>query len=132
MNYQREVIELHDFFVNWLHGKLPNTPQAFHRVEHVLSPDFLLISPDGKITNNKSLLTSIRAAHGARPSLNMWIESVQLQQQIDNLLIVTYEEWQRENDNTTARISTAVFRVESNAPQGLRWLHVHETWLAIE
>ena len=132
MNYEREVIELHDFFVNWLQGKLSETPAAFERVQAVLSSDFLLITPDGKITDGETLLAGIRAAHGARPGLRMWIEAVQLRQQIDNLLIVTYQEWQAENDNTTARISTAVFQVDASTPHGLRWLHVHETWLTIE
>lgn len=44
-------------------------------------------------------------------------------------VLVTYEEWQRHAlasmppDN--GRLSTALF----DCADGLRWLHVHETWL---
>ena len=29
----------------------------------------------------------------------------------------------------TGRVSTAVFRERADTPNGLAWLHVHETWL---
>jgi hypothetical protein len=48
---------------------------------------------------------------------------------VGDILLVTYEEWQQSGDQTTARLSTALFRDKPDAPNGLEWLHVHETWL---
>ena len=59
----------------------------------------------------------------------MWIERAQLRFDSADLLVATYEEWHQTGDRTTARISTGVFRHEAGAPNGLLWLHVHETWL---
>jgi hypothetical protein len=128
-DYQREVEELHTFFQRWLHGELANTDAAFARVTGVLAPSFVLITPDGKLTTHDPLLAGIRAGHGARRDLNMWVQAVQQRQQINDILIVTYEEWQAEAGRTTARLSTAVFQTDASTPHGLRWSHVHETWL---
>jgi hypothetical protein len=46
--------------------------------------------------------------------------------------LCTYEEWQtdRHGDGVeTGRLSTVLFREAPDAPGGVAWLHVHETWL---
>ncbi len=49
----------------------------------------------------------------------------------EELVAATYEEWQSGEEKKDDRISTVVFcRVPEAAPNGLRWLHVHETWVS--
>ena len=48
-----------------------------------------------------------------------------------DLVIATYEEWQRWSGGSNARTSTVVFTIDSGARHGLRWKHVHETWLNV-
>ncbi|MFX0092506.1 MAG: hypothetical protein ACFFBD_12150 [Candidatus Hodarchaeota archaeon] len=43
--------------------------------------------------------------------------------------MTTYEEWQEIDGQTIARLSTALFRKCFDAPNGVEWLHAHETWL---
>jgi hypothetical protein len=47
------------------------------------------------------------------------------------LALTTYEEWQEIEGKVTARVSTAVFKQKANTPNGVEWLHVHETWLEV-
>jgi hypothetical protein len=76
------------------------------------------------------LLAQLRAAHGSRPGWRIWIERPALRFREAGLAAATYEEWQRSADGAvTGRLSTVVFRALPGTPNGLAWLHVHETWL---
>ena len=130
-NYEQEVIDLHDFFQGWLDGTAPNTPDYYARVNTVLADDFTLINPDGTRTTGKQLLDNVRDAHGARVGWRMWTENTQLRLQSGELFVVTYEEWHERDGETTARICTAVLRADANAPNGVVWLHVQETWMDV-
>lgn len=127
--WHAEIVELHEFFQGWLDGTLPPTDAAFARLVDSTGAQFTLISPSGELATREALLRDLRAAHGSRPGWRMWIERAQLRCQRGGLAVATYEEWQQDAAGTTARISTAVLAEQAGAPNGLAWLHVHETWL---
>lgn len=132
-DWHTEIIELHDFFVAWFAGALPATDAAYARLVDTMAPEFVIVSPGGVLTLREPLITQLRAAHGSRPGWQIWIENAELRFQQGGLTGATYEEWQRHADGTvTGRLSTVVFRARADTPNGLVWLHVHETWLPVE
>jgi hypothetical protein len=129
--WQTEINELHAFFTAWLAGELPNDAATFARCAETMAAGFAIVGPDGRLTERDDLIVGLRAAHGARPKLRIWIERPLLRRREGRLSVVTYEEWQTEAGRTTARASTALFLDDPDAPNGLLWAHVHETWMAI-
>ncbi len=127
--YQREIEELHAFFVAWFRGELPRTPAAFARFTNVTAPEFTLISPDGALIDYVTAVDWIENAHNSRTHFNIWIDNFRIHQQRDDVTIVTYHEMGARDDGVTARLSTAIFAADDDAPNGIIWLHVHETWL---
>ena len=126
-----EVVQLHEFFEGWLGGGLANTEANFERLTAVMSPDFRIISPEGTVTDYESLLAGLRQGHNARPGFRLWVKQVEGRLLAPDLALVTYEEWQEIEGVMNARVSTAVFRQKPTAPNGVEWLHVHETWLPV-
>ena len=49
--------------------------------------------------------------------------------QFEDLVLATYEEWQEIDSQESSRVSTVLFHKAPNTPNGLRWLHVHGTWM---
>jgi hypothetical protein len=127
--WHAEIVGLHEFFQGWLDGTLPPTDAAFARLVDATGDEFTLITPAGDVVTREPLLAQLRAAHASRPGWRMWIERAELRFQRGDLTVATYEEWQQAGDAITAQISTAVFCDRPGAPNGLLWLHVHETWL---
>lgn len=129
LEVSREIIELHDFFEDWFIGE--SIDQAFERVEGALGPGFVLVSPSGDRDERQPLLENIRLGHGGRrETFRIWIEDIQLRHSVNDIHVATYQEIQQERDeHPTVRLSTVVFRESPDAPNGLIWLHVHETWL---
>ena len=128
-NYQREIVELHQFFVDWYIGELAKTDAAFARFADVMADNFAIVHPGGVIIERDSLFENIYNTHNQRPGFRIWIENVELRHHDGNILVVSYEEWQAVNDDEpTTRLSTVIFRENDDAPNGLQWLHVHETW----
>lgn len=128
---EREVIELHRFFVAWMTGALPPDDTVFARVAGVLAEGFLLISPRGVIAERGALLQELSAAHGRRADTGFAIDAHEFRprHRHGELLLATYEEWTREADAHYGRLSTAAFARQPGTPNGVVWLQVHETWL---
>lgn len=127
--WKQEIIELHDFFERWMRGDDPLTDDAFQRVRAVLADGFELIHPEGRRIEREPLLDRLRKAHGSRPEKKIWIEAPRLQFTRGVVQVATYEEWQEDDNGRDGRLSTAVFQRVPDAPNGLVWRHVHETWL---
>jgi len=124
-----EIEELHQFFEDWLSGALPDTDAAFDRVRQALDPEFRLIPPSGAWRSREDILTGLRRGHGGDPDRTIHIRNVRPATEGEQLLLATYEEWQEAGGSTDGRLSTVLFRREDEAPNGLRWVHVHETWI---
>lgn len=127
--WQHEIVELHHFFIAWLGGELPKTAEVFARFSATAAPSFTIIGPSGQLVERTALVEGLYAAHGSRPNLEIWIERPLLRLRTGQLSLVTYEEWQREAGKVTARQSSALFIDAPSTPNGLAWLHVHETWM---
>jgi hypothetical protein len=126
-----EVIQLHQFFEEWLGGTLAKTRANYERLTAVMNPEFQIISPDGKMTATDPLLAGLWQAHDSRPGFRLWVKEVAVRLLSPQLALTTYEEWQEIEGKVTARVSTAVFKQKANTPNGVEWLHVHETWLEV-
>jgi len=129
-NVEREINELHGFFEQWFTGELPANDYEFKRLATVLSPGFNIVTPAGKKIDRVSLLTTLRAANGSRPDLDITIRNVNILAQLGETVLATYEEWQSEDDRAEkGRMVTVSFLAKDGLPNNLEWLHVHETWI---
>jgi hypothetical protein len=125
---EKEIVDLHKFFVEWFTGQLENTDQAFSRVANALANEFHLISPRGVIDSQQEILDAIRGAHGARSKMEITIRNPELRWQSETHCLMTYEEWQQTEQGNNARLSSVLFE-HASSHNALRWIHVHETWL---
>ena len=129
---QLEVIDLHQFFEDWF---LDRENADFSRVERALAADFEMITPAGQIVERAAVLESLKGALGR---WNNSPEKIEIRKISPLLLaggwiLVRYEEWHLPSlGEPEGRISTASFRSNSEAPLGLEWVRLHETWLPAE
>jgi len=128
-DYEREIVELHQFFEDWFIGRLENTDAAFARFAEAMGPGFHIVNPSGRLTARPALMAGLRNAYNTWDKGRIWIKNVQVRGQYDTISIVTYEEWQAVGEAEGGRLSTVVFNADAKAVNGLLWLHVHETWL---
>jgi hypothetical protein len=101
----------------------------FARFTGATAKDFHLVSPAGAMADRTQAEAWIWEMHNTRPDWRLWVEKVQVTAQRAGFWIVTYEEWQESPAGRTVRFSSALLEEAPAAPNGLRWLHVHETWL---
>ncbi len=125
---RNEVEALHRFFVGWFSGALPINsfePEFLARFDR----DFLLIPPAGALLTLGELQTALQRSHASNPDFRIAIRNVKVHRVLDNHILATYEEWQRNalasKPPDNARITTVIF----SQAQSLQWLHVHEIWL---
>ncbi len=124
-----EVAELHQFFRDWFRGEIPNENAVFERFAGVLAEPFGMVSPDGKAFERVRVVDMVRKGHGKEPEAEIWIENHRHRFTVGGLSLVTYEEWQEREGRKRGRLSSAVLQTVDDAPNGVHWLHVHETWL---
>lgn len=126
---RREVLELHQFFADWFNARLRDDEASFARFSKVMDEGFEIIGPDGKLTARQPLLEGLRAAHGKRPGISIEIREPRAHTVGEGLCLATYQEWQSTAETTRGWISTALMRRDDDAPNGVVWLRVHETYL---
>lgn len=124
MNWRREIEDLHDFFERWYQGD----EDDFSRCDSVLADGFTIVGPGGEELGRDAIVQLIRDAHG-RGGLKISTDEHRLVWESDEAVVARYIEVHDQGDEATRRASTAVFRRDDAAPNGLVWVTVHETWL---
>jgi hypothetical protein len=124
---RQEIESLHNFFAAWYCGEAKD----FTRLSDALAPVFEMIHPDGNRVSREAILDSIREAEAAYDprAFDIDIRNVEAVDIGDDYAVLRYEEWQTTPDGENGRLSTVLFDVDSDAPNGLSWVTVHETWL---
>jgi hypothetical protein len=125
----REIEELHAAFSVWMGPGAG--PEIFARFEAAFAPEFTMVGPSGKRLDRAGVLAMLnanRAAFGA--GFGIKIEAPVKLAQGPAFVCVGYDEIQAGRPGPSQRRATALFRPEPAAPNGLRWLAVHETWIA--
>ena len=120
-----EIISLHEFFSAWFRG---DSDATIGRLETALDQRFVMISPNGARIDRADVISAVEAGHGSRP-ITIRIKQPDVSWVHDDFGLATYEEWQESDSDTTGRVSTALFRADPAAPNGVVWMHLHETWI---
>jgi hypothetical protein len=126
--FASEIVELHRFFEGWMSGALDPAGDPVRRLEEALAPGFHRIGPDACCQGRDEVIGWIREAHAASgPDFRIEIRNPVLRFESDDFLLATYEEWQQGGKGPDGRLSSVLFRKDPDGPNGLRWVHVHET-----
>ncbi|MFT4649188.1 MAG: hypothetical protein ACI9X4_002426 [Glaciecola sp.] len=124
-----EVLDLHEFFEDWLSGRGPNSAEYFARLSRSLEHEFQIITPAGILISRASLIEGLAggfASCGAE--FKLCVRNTQARMVGEGLCLVTYEEWQSKDGIEKGRLSSAFLRCTSQGP--CTWVHVHETALS--
>lgn len=122
---EREVRELHAFFVDWYCGR----DASLERLRAALADDFRMIAPSGDRLDRERVIGMVadnREAY-AEGGFDIAIEGVEVRQATETLVVLEYEEHQDRPGERDVRISTVAFRAEPSAPNGWAWVHLQET-----
>jgi len=121
---EAEVRELHAPSQCWYRGAAD--PNEIVRRD-ALAGSFVMICPDSRERDGQQVRELVEVAFGSRPT-KLKIRNVAVR---PNAPIGGYEEWQTAAGVTTTRISSAVMMPAADTPNGLRSMHLHETWLPV-
>ncbi len=119
-----EIVALHREFELWFRGESDDPS----RMEASIPADLMFISPGSELVPADKLVAGLLASRGSR-QIRIRIENPVTRWSDGSAVLATYEEWHDHADYTTGRQTTVLFTLEAAAPGGLRWRHVHETWI---
>jgi uncharacterized protein (TIGR02246 family) len=125
---QAEVVNRHHFFVEWFTGRaseaeLSSSLRAF-------APDMVMIEPDSNTIGTDEIVAMVTNARGKRPAdFEIRVELIAARQIGDDIALVIYDEHQVIDGEKSARRSSAVFSADPDAPEGVVWRQLQETWI---
>lgn len=149
---REEIENLHGIFVCWFKGLQPQE-ELERELHDRITTNFSHIAPNGQFLKGRAnLLHNLGEKYNAYPSksFDIQIENVKVIWTLNDLCLVTYEEWQWWRDidtgagilggsasgNMSAGGSDDVVRfgrlsscLLKQRPGNFHWIHVHETWL---
>jgi hypothetical protein len=124
-----EVESLHAFFELWFVGDLPETEATLERFSGVLAEEFRMIQPSGLTRSRDGITTDVFDAHGVHDEVTVETSPFEPRYAGDGSCLGTYEEWQSVGGERTGRVASVLFRRAPDTPNGVEWVHLHETWL---
>jgi len=127
---RNEIERLHEFFVQWFGGALPEDVFG-EACQQVFGEDMQMITPSGRMLNRSQLIQQLLSGYACHKGKQFSIEirNAKVILREGDWCLVTYEEWQLLEAETTSRRSTALFRSKQDAPSCVEWVHLQETWM---
>ena len=120
----REVVELHALFVELFTGRL----RDFSRCEAAFSPSFKMVTPEGRLVTRAGILAGLAKAT-ARADFRIAIHDIEPVREDAGSVLLRYIEEQYRDGETTRRLSIALFETAEDAPLGVAWRYLQETWV---
>ncbi|CAN5282830.1 hypothetical protein BH10PSE7_BH10PSE7_24100 [soil metagenome] len=119
-----EVVALHAEFMNLFTGRSSD----FSRCDAVLAPDFQMVTPQGLCIERDAVLAGLRSTR-TPADFQVGISDIHLVWEHVDWVLLQYVEQQYRGGRITRRRSTALFRAFGEAPCGVVWRYLHETWM---
>ena len=123
--WRREIEELHDVFQRYFLG----TIDSLDRVEVALAPEFSIVGPTGVESSRRETMRALLAGHGHTAELVITITDPELLAETSDTIVARYVENHLLARRSNHRVTTVVFAKDAKAPNGVRWLRAHETWI---
>lgn len=125
---EMEIRKRHDFFVDWYRGNASD--DAIDECARSFAPDFRIIWPSGGYMKRAQLLKALgKARNSAGPEFEIRIDIDHALELSPDLCLMTFDEHQKTAEGPNSRRGTAVFQRDENAPNGVVWRHLQETWI---
>ena len=124
-----EIVKRHDFFVEWFTGRAAEADLQISI--RAFAPDMVMIEPDSNTIGKEAIVGMITGARGKRPTdFEIRVDMIAASQIADNIALVVYDEHQVIDGEKSARRSSAVFSADPDAPEGVVWRQLQETWIS--
>ncbi|MCZ4291802.1 hypothetical protein [Hoeflea alexandrii] len=125
---QAEVVNRHHFFVEWFTGRASEAELAASL--RAFAPDMVMIEPDANTIGRDKVVAMVTGARGKRPAdFEIRVELISARLIGSDIVAVVYDEHQVIDGEKSARRSSAVFSADPEAPEGVIWRHLQETWI---
>ena len=127
---EHAAIQSEMFLEAWISGRIERS-HGVGRFGEVLAPGFHIVGPSGELLSRRELLDYLVEQHGTDPGTRRWVENPRTWSVGDALAVVLFDERQvRDAQELASRVSI-LCEAAPSAPDGVRWLHVHESRIAV-
>jgi hypothetical protein len=119
----REVVELHAL----ISDLFTRPSRDLSRCEKAFSPGLEVVTPEGLLITRAQVLERFRKAEAKE--LRITISDIAVIREDAGSVLLRYIEEQYRDRETTRRMSIALFETARDAPLGVAWRYLQETWI---
>lgn len=127
---QREIVEFNVFITKWLSGELPNKQETFQRLSGVIGTGAKFVHPWGDESSLQEFLCGLIPKHGTMKEMKVsfWFDNIQERKLAEGVHLVTWQPWEQvTGGEKRGYFATAILTAKEGTPNGVEWLHFHET-----
>ncbi|CAM6100642.1 unnamed protein product [Calypogeia fissa] len=126
-----EIVEYQIYLEKWLRGQVDTSDSGFWRLIHTMDEKSSLVFAHGTEGNAHLTIDGLRSLHGAVPQFVIWVDRVRVKKLSEGAWSVIFDKWERPTpEELHCKIISSVLVSQAGTPNGLKWVHIHETWLA--
>ncbi|BBN09473.1 sucrose-6-phosphatase [Marchantia polymorpha subsp. ruderalis] len=126
-----EIVEFQLLFERWFKGAVENSDEVFQRLKATLLPECVLVNPWGVQVKPLVAIEMARPLYGSLKGKNfrIWIDRIRINQISEEVWAVQFDKWLKSDKELSCRLTSGLLKKKDGTPNGVAWLHIHETWL---
>jgi len=125
---RHEIVALHAFFVSWFTGQ--GGDLDFRLCETAFGPGFKMIGPDGHRHDRGEVVQRLQQARNSiQETFEIDVVDPRTIWSAGDAIVMSYVEHQLRGTQSTRRRSMALLTREPDAPRGMHWQSLAETWM---
>ncbi|KAK2995934.1 hypothetical protein RJ640_002159 [Escallonia rubra] len=130
-----DVVKFYLFLERWRRGETENSEHYLANLKAACCSSGVFVHPSGVERSLHDCINALNGCYGDKQGnqFRIWVDQV-LPEQIDsNTWLVKFKKWERSGEEQHGCMTTVLLSSkDASVAEGLKWVHVHQTWLVGE
>ncbi|KAK2982060.1 hypothetical protein RJ640_003185, partial [Escallonia rubra] len=130
-----DVVKFYLFLERWRRGETENSEHYLANLKAACCSSGVFVHPSGVERSLHDCINALNGCYGDKQGnqFRIWVDQV-LPEQIDsNTWLVKFKKWELSGEEQHGCMTTVLLSSkDASVAEGLKWVHVHQTWLGGE
>ncbi|KAL8114794.1 sucrose-phosphatase 1-like isoform X3 [Apium graveolens] len=126
-----EIVMFYLFYEKWRKAEVEKTEQSLHKLKSLCHSMAIFVHPSGVKRPLKHSIDDVVMLHGDKKGkpFSVWVDQVYSAEIASNTWLVKFYKWELCDEEKYCCLTTVLLSLKTEEPDGLMWLHMHQTWL---
>ncbi|KAJ4720516.1 Sucrose-phosphatase [Melia azedarach] len=126
-----QVVKFYLFYERWRRAEVEMSEHHIESLRLLFYALGITVHPSGIERSMRQCIDLIEKMYGDKQGkkYQVWVDRVSSAQIGSDAWLVKFDKWESSGDEWQCCLTTVLMSSQATAPDGLKWMHMHQTWL---